>query len=113
MSCPGNDLSGKRLVRETSVRESDCPGNVCKALGALAAAGEGKEGAFRVCPGRRRFAGAAFQTRHSKYSRGSTYWLKKVLKAGIQMLGCTVEMSKNRDKDDTEYEYHDLGYRYF
>jgi len=33
--CPGNILSGKRLVRETSVREtsvreSDCLGNVCK-----------------------------------------------------------------------------------
>jgi len=25
-------LSGNRLVRETSVRESDCPGNVCKAF---------------------------------------------------------------------------------
>ena len=25
-------MSGKRLVRETSVRESDCPGNVCKAI---------------------------------------------------------------------------------
>jgi len=29
---PENDLSGKRIVQETSVRESDCPGNVCKAL---------------------------------------------------------------------------------
>jgi len=28
-SCLGNVLSGKRLVRETSVGESDCPGNVC------------------------------------------------------------------------------------
>ena len=27
-SCPGIVLSGKGLVRETSVRESDCPGNV-------------------------------------------------------------------------------------
>ena len=26
-------MSEKGLVRETSVRESDCPGNVCKAFG--------------------------------------------------------------------------------
>ena len=28
----GTQLSGKRLVRETSGPESDCPGNVCKAI---------------------------------------------------------------------------------